>query len=376
MPWREVTPMSERAAFVQEARAGANFSQLCARYGISRKTGYKWLERHQALGAAGLEAQSRRPHASPQRTAVEVENRILAVREAHPTWGGRKIKAALARAGHPDVPSASTITAILHRYGHVSPEASRKRQPPRRFEYAYPNGLWQMDFKGPFALKDGSYSMLTIIDDHSRYLLCAQLCQRQTRAAVQANLQQTFTRHGLPERFLCDNAKIWSGLTENSVTKFEVGLMRLGIHVYHGRPYHPQTQGKVERVHRTVGEDVFQLLNNPAELTSTDFQHALDRFSNCYNFERPHEALDMAVPADRYQPSPRSLPATLPPIRYAADYIVRKVDRTGRISILDQRVYLGRALRLLNVGLLHTQDDDVFDVFFCQSKLMTIRLEL
>lgn len=211
MPWKETTTMSSRKEYIQLMKQeGANVSELCRRFGISRKTGYKWYKRCREDGESGLADRSRRPHHSPARSSEEIETKIIEVRAAHPAWGGRKIKAYLERKGQTCIPSASTITAVLKRNDCMDAEEALKHQPFQRFEMEHPNQLWQMDFKGFFAMEEGGHCHpLTVLDDHSRFLLGLQACPNQTRQTVQEQLTGIFRCFGLPERMLMDNGRPW-----------------------------------------------------------------------------------------------------------------------------------------------------------------------
>jgi len=257
MPWSG-TVEEQRRRFIEEFTApGANRSEVCARWDLSRQAGYELLKRYRASGAAAFRDASRRPVHSPSKTPAELEAQVLAVREEEPGWGGRKIRRRLQNLGVLDVPAASTITAILQRNGRIDPAESAKRKPFVRFERAQPNELWQMDFKGHFALGNGARCHpLTILDDHSRYCLELCACADEQRATVQQRLEQVFTRYGLPESMLMDNGPPWGTEGRPGYSGLEIWLMRLDIRVLHGRPRHPQTQGKEERFHRTFKDDV------------------------------------------------------------------------------------------------------------------------
>jgi len=364
MPWEEASTMSLRSEFVRQAREeGANVSALCRAYGISRKTGYKWLGRYEQEGMEGLRDRTRRPEHSPSQTPEAVEQAILTLRQAHPAWGGRKLKRRLEDLGHSDVPVPSTITAILKRQGQISPEASAQRQPFSRFEMSQPNQLWQMDFKGHFQLGSGERCHpLTVLDDHARFLVGLQACPDETRETVQGHLTTFFRSQGLPDRMLMDNGAPWGDDPDTPFTALTVWLLRLGIKVSHGRPYHPQTQGKDERLHRTLDDELLDRCSFP------DFpacQMGFDHFRVVYNSQRPHEALDLDTPASHYHPSSRPFPETLPPLRFPHGAAIRRVDATGRISFHNQRFRVSRAFKDLAVGLLpDEQDDGLVHVFF------------
>ena len=259
MPWKESTAMTLRQEFIRLIRQeGVNLSEQCRRFGISRKTAYKWLKRYDLAGESGLAERSRRPLKSPQQTLPAMEEAIVALRKQHPAWGGRKLRKVLEREGHETVPCASTISEVLRRHGLVLPEESLKHQAFTRFEHEAPNRLWQIDFKGHFALDHGRCHPLTILDDHSRFSLCLSACGDERAETVQARLIGVFRRYGLPERMTMDNGAPWGYSGEEKHTELTVWLMQLGIRVSHSRPYHPQTQGKDERFHRTLNVECLQ----------------------------------------------------------------------------------------------------------------------
>jgi len=365
--------MSQRAAFIAQAKAeGANLSALCRTYGISRKTAYKWLTREREAGSAGLVEQSRRPRHSPEQTAADMEGQVLAVRADHPAWGGRKIRRVLQNQGTSGVPAASTITAILHRHQQIDPVESLKHHPLQRFERERPNELWQMDFKGYFALPGGGYCHpLTVLDDHSRFLVGLKACPNETSETVQRQLTAIFRQFGLPERMLMDNGSPWGDDWVTHHTIFTAWLLRLEIAVSHGRPYHPQTQGKEERLNRTLKDEVIRR----QALTDLDqCQAAFDHWWRLYNYNRPHDALDLATPASRYEPSPRPFPEVLPPVTYPEDDVIRKVDQSGKIYFRNRYFRVGKAFRYQPVALRPSQEEGRLDVFFCKQKVAQINL--
>ena len=372
MPWTEVSVMSQRLEFVSLAqREGNNMRELCRRFGVSPSTGYKWLRRFSDGGAAAMVDQPRRPHHSPQRTQLEVEQVVLAVRDAHPAWGARKLRAWLLARGHEHLPSPSTITAILQRQGRTDPVEGRKHKAWQRFEHEAPNQLWQMDFKGHFPLSTGRCHPLTVLDDHSRFALGLEACPDETAKTVQQRLTTIFRCYGLPDRMVMDNGSPWGSDEDHHYTPLTVWLLRLGIAVSHGRPYHPQTQGKDERFHRTLKAEVLQ---GRTFVDLTQCQRTFDPWRTLYNLERPHEALGMAVPASRYQVSSRSFPETLPPVEYGPDDLVRRAGDRGRISVFGRDFKVGRAFKGLPVALRPTADDGTFNVFFMTYNIAQINL--
>ena len=366
MPWREATPMSERSEFLSfVSRRDLTMSALCQRYGVSRKTGYKWLRRARDSGPEGLADRSRRPHHSPLRTPPEVEAVICDLRSHHPAWGGRKLHHLLRGEGFLHPPAPSTITGILRRSGLLAPDR-RPQRDWQRFEELSPNALWQMDFKGHFAMTAGRCHPLTVLDDHSRFNLCLAACPNERAETVRDQLTMVMQRYGLPERLLMDNGSPWGSDAAHQHTHITAWLIRLGVTVLHGRPYHPQTQGKEERFHRTLGLEV--LARRPTWHSLAEVQHAFDDWRDVYNLRRPHEALNHATPASRYQVSPRPSPATLSPIEYAPGDQVRRVQDKGRISFRGRELRVSRGFTGQPVGL-RPVGDGIWDVYYCHQKI-------
>ncbi|RYG56008.1 MAG: IS481 family transposase, partial [Alphaproteobacteria bacterium] len=293
MPWSQTTLREHREEFVRLARQpDANVSELCRRFGISRKTGYKWLGREDG------QDRSRRPDTSPTRTPAEQEAQIVAVRAEHPAWGARKIACILKR-DHGVELATSTVNSVLQRNGLIKPEASRAATAWQRFEHDAPNALWQIDFKGHFPMRSGRCHPLTVLDDHSRFNIVLKAMDNERRAPVQQALQAAFERYGMPERINADNGSPWGSSMEGAITGLGVWLIRLGVRLSHSRPLHPQTNGKEERFHRTLKAEVLQ--GNHFD-NLDDVQSAFVHWRNDYNLKRPHEAIGMLTPADRYKP--------------------------------------------------------------------------
>lgn len=371
MPWRVSSTMSERHQFVLLAnQPHANIRALCRRFGISSATAYKWLDRFQNEGVPGLADRSRRPHHSPRKTAPMIEDAVLCMRSKHPAWGGRKLNQRLLDLGQQQVPSPSTITAILKRNQMIDAAESAKHQPFRRFEHDAPNDLWQMDFKGDFSVGRGRCYPFTILDDHSRFALAVLACPKISTEIARPLLIAVFRRYGLPLRITCDNGPPW-GSSNSKYTKLGVWLMQLGIAVSHSRPHHPQTQGKDERFHRTLQAEVLRYLV-PEDLAMC--QNHFDQWRQIYNTERPHEALGLKVPATRYQPSQRAYPERLPAIEYGATDIVRKVRGYGHIKYKGREHHISSAFAGLCVALRFTNTDGLLDVYFSQHHIGQINL--
>lgn len=370
MPWKAKTVMSERKEFTTLAQQGKlPFSQLCRRYGIHRDTGYKWLRRFRLDGEKGLKDHSRRPHSSPLKTSAATETDILAVRQAHPQWGGRKIRRYLRDCGHLQIPAASTITIILRRHGMLDTAQSREHRDWRRFEAPAPNELWQMDFKGHFPIFEGRCHPLTVLDDHSRYALGVEACDSENGVVVREKLTSVFRRYGMPSRMLMDNGHPWGFPGE--YTALALWLLRLDVEVIHGRPMHPQTQGKLERFHRTLKAEV---TTSCTRLTLGQCQRQMDDWRYTYNYRRPHEALNLEVPASRYQPSAANFPEVLPPVEYGPDDAVRKVQAEGWFTFRNRDYRVSRALRGEPIALRPTTYDGVLDIYYCRFKIGQIDL--
>jgi transposase InsO family protein len=368
MPWKECSVVSERLELVSLMRQpAANVTELCRRFGVSRKSAYKWLKRFEHLGASGLCDQSREPRSSPRRTPEAMEERLLALRQEHPAWGPRKLRRYLADRGVQGLPAVSTIEAILGRNGLIGSAESRKHHPLTRFEYPFPNALWQMDFKGHFALVQGRCHPLCVLDDHSRYATALAACAHERQKNVQQTLTSAFRRYGLPEAMLMDNGSAWA-----SHTQLTVWLLRLGITVRHGRPAHPQTQGKLERFNRTLAAEV---IGTRVFGDLQECQSRFDQWREIYNLQRPHEALDLACPVTRYKPSDRPFPEMLAPIDYPpGDLVLTTHHHTGQLVYKGRRWNIGCAFAGLPVAVRPSSTDGLLHVFFCHQKVAEIDL--
>jgi transposase InsO family protein len=372
MSWK-VSVMDQRREFVALAlQESANRRELCRRFGISSKTGYKWLARACGGGAQWAADRPRRPHESPGRSSAGVEAAVLAVRDRHPAWGARKIAWTLEREGIAP-PAASTIHAILQRYERIKPQG-RPAKATGRFEYPVPNQMWQMDFKGRTRIVGGSYvHPLTVLDDHSRYSVCLAACEDEKTQTVKGHLTQAFERYGLPDAFLVDNGSPWGGGAHTPWTPLSVWLLKLEVVVIHGRPYHPQTRGKNERFNRTIIDEVLAL-NLFHRLD--EVQDAFDDWRLIYNTQRPHEGIGMALPASRYQPSPRRMPHKLPAIEYASHETVRVVARTKNCVSFKSRPWkVPQAFAGERVAIRPDyRHDGLFGIYFGAQKIADIDL--
>jgi transposase InsO family protein len=372
MPFQGVSAMKRRQQFVETAQMeGSNIRDLCRGFGISPTTGYKWLNRARANGPGELEELSRRPHRSPRRTPAPVEQAAIEIRRSHPAWGGRKIHHVLRRRGVTPLPHPNTITDILHRHGLIAAEASARRRPFQRFERAQPNELWQMDFKGHFAVGAGRCHPLTVVDDHSRFAVALVACPDERRTSVQPALVAAFRRYGLPEGILVDNGPPWGTDYAHRHTRLTAWLMQLGVAAHHGRPYHPQTRGKNERFNGTLQ---LEAIAGESFADLVQLQARLDAWRDIYNHERPHQGIGDEPPAGRFRNSPRPFPDSLPPIVYAPDCLVRQVQRDGRISFMNRDLFVSNAFAGQPIGLKPTERDGIFEVLFCAFRVGSIDL--
>lgn len=359
MPWTERDTMSLKEEFVSLARQpDANVRNLCRHFSISPQTGYKWLRRFEQDGLAGLRDKPRRPVNSPKQTDKSLEQEVVAVRQAHPAWGGRKISRVLGQRI-----CASTVTNVLHRHDLISPSASEAAQRWHRFEREAPNELWQMDFKGQFKTNEGYCFPLTVVDDHSRFNLAIQACAHQRGPLIQQHLTEVFRRYGLPVQINTDNGPPW-GAPRNpgELTSLGIWLVRLGIRLTWSRPAHPQTNGKAERFHRSLKAEV---LNGRSFATLAQTQLEFDQWRHVYNHERPHEAIGYQTPIERYAISDRAFPEKLAEIEYGPDDTVVKVSTMGAFCYRKRYFQINKGL----VGLLVAvrpkgNSGDLFEVYF------------
>jgi transposase InsO family protein len=366
--------------------AGQPVAAAARRFGVSRKTAHKWLRVFDALGGGGgggpaspaaeqLADRSRRPRASPRRTADAAEAAILAARDRF-NWGPRKIHHFLrqdaARRGEPPpagLPaSPRTVARVLARHGRVGPPPARPPAPAdlQRFERAAPNQLWQVDFKGPVEVARRRVTPLAVLDDHSRYLLAFEPCDDRTMATAWAVLWAVFADAGLPEQVLSDGgfrAQDPGGRRGPGLGWFDARLIRLGVAPAHGRPYHPQTQGKVERLNGCADRE---LLYFDARRGDADhFRADCRRHRDTHNALRPHEAIGDVPPATRWAPSPRRRPADLPEADafYPAGATLRTVGGSGDVQFRGYRVLCGRGITGQRVRV--EDRDDGLAVFYC-----------
>jgi transposase InsO family protein len=303
---------------------------------------------------------------------VRVEAKVLKIREKHPVWGGRKIRRRLVDLGNVDVPAPSTITDILRRHGKLV-QAPSQAGGYTSFEAENPNDMWQSDFKGWIMTGTGRCDPFDILDDHSRYNLKLEAGKDQTTTTVKGYLIETFETYGMPKRMLFDNGTPW-GTSQPGFkwTTLGVWLIDLGVSVSHSRPLHPQTLGKDERFHRTLGLEVIS--RRPEWDSHQQLQQAFNQWRVVYNHQRPHDSLDLDVPADRYKPSPRSMPTTIEPVDYPNGYDIRKVSTDARISYRGNLYKIGKPFIGRYVGVVPTTTDGIFEIKYRHHHIRKLNL--
>ena len=370
MPWEEQLPMDQKTQFVSEyLRGTVAFAELCRRYQISRKTGYKWAARYDTSGPAGLDDRSRRPLTSPTQTPDAVRAAIVRARRRHPTWGAKKLLKVLGTA-NPDAawPSRRTTNQILAREG-----LQRRRVRPRRPGHpgkptsiaSAPHQLWCVDFKGHFKTLDGRYCYpLTVTDAFSRYLICCHGLLSTESKPTQAIFRHLFRRHGLPECIKSDNGTPFASTALGRLSPLSVGWIRLGIRPELTEPAKPYQNGQHERMHRVLKAET----TRPPAATLAAQQHRFNRFRREYNFVRPHEALDLETPATLFTASPRRLPRQVEPLSYPPHFETRLVSTNGGIRWNSKWVAVSTTCAGHHIGL-EAVDHEIWDVYFGPIKL-------
>jgi transposase InsO family protein len=367
MPWKATNVSEQRFQFVlQASRRERTLIELCREFGISRQTGYLWWKRFQQDGLAGVQEHSRRPHHSPDKVAAAVVNAVVELRRYRPDWGAQKLHRLL-RDRHADLPtiSISTLHRILNREGLLE-DGDRHRRALERFERSRPNELWQMDFKGPQGFNRG-IGPLSILDDHSRYVVLLKQVGSTQLKAVRGAMQEAFAHAGLPETLLIDHGTPWwNGASSTGWTELTVWILRQGIRIAFSGFRHPQTQGKVERMH-----GVLQRASRKRQRNFED-QHWLDEFRHEYNHLRPHQALGMQTPASRWQPSARRFQPDPLDWNYAADIEPCRLSNQGQLRWAGQRWEISRALRHQLVGVQRVHNRVL--VYFCNAVVRELNL--
>ena len=351
MPWQEIRVEEQRLLVVPGHREGMSIAELAEMKEVSRKTIYKWLERYQERGVAGLSDLSRRPHHSPGQVSAEVEAAIVEARRRW-KWGPGKLRVKLSQQdGVRRWPAVSTIAAVLRAKGLVAPRRGRARSPVQRPPYAAadgPNAVWCADYKGWFRSGDGTrIDPLTITDSCSRYLLRCQIVERTGYEATQAVFEAAFREYGLPRVIHTDNGVPFASVAPGGLSRLSMWFVRLGIVPERSRPACPQDNGKHERMHRTLKQATAQ----PPRATARLQQKAFHEFQIQYNQQRPHQALDNLTPQDCYQASPRRYPRRVPPVQYGDEMEIRRVSQQGSVKWGGQRTFLGEVFAYEPLGL-------------------------
>lgn len=365
MPWMQTDPMNQRTRFVLAYEDGLySMTELCERFGVSRKTGYKWLHRYRDQGLDGLKEQSRAPHHCPHQTPPDIAELLLETRRSHPRWGPRKLIDYL-RPRHREViwPAASTIGALLKRHGLV--EGKRRRRKAKHpgavsLVTTAPNQVWGADFKGEFRMQNGQYCYpLTITDAHSRYLLACQGLPSTRQQGAFEVFEGLFKEMGLPEAIRTDNGNPFATRALCGLSRLSVWWIKLGISHQRIEPGQPQQNGRHERMHRTLKAET----TRPPEREMSAQQRRFDDFRAEFNHERPHEALGGAVPASVYVPSVRALPAPIPEPAYRGHFEVRWVSKAGTFRFKHRQLFISQALRHEWIALEEVADG-VWSVYF------------
>jgi putative transposase len=358
MAWKETCAMEERMRFVDAVVDNADgFAAICRRFGVSRKTGYKWLARYREEGVAGLHDRSRAALCHPQTISAAMAGQCLEVRRAHPSWGPVKVKAWLEQR-RPRIawPAASTIGALFDREGLTVKRRLRRRSPPSTAPFAQcaaANDVWCIDFKGWFVTGDGKRcEPLTLSDAHSRYLLRCQAMARTDAAHVWPVLDAAFREFGLPLRLRSDNGSPFASCGAGGLSQLAVKVIKAGVVPERIAPAKPQQNGRLERLHLTLLQDTAK----PPARTLREQLERLRRFQHLYNEERPHQALGNAVPARHYALSPRCFDGVLREPSYGADHAVRRVRHNGEIRWQGNTIYISAALIGEPVGLIENHD--------------------
>lgn len=333
MPWGHKTVEELREEFVERASRNRNFSALCREYKITRATGYKWIER--AKQGEGFANRSHAPQTIANKTDEEIERGIVRLREENPGWGGKKLRKVMENQGAKGLPCVKTFSNILKRNGCITEEASQAHVAHKRFEREKCNDLWQTDFKGDFALLDDNRCYpLTILDDHSRFLI--KIAPKPDLHGVTESFREAFQEYGMPNSVLSDNGGTFRGL-HGGFTGFERWLMEHDVLPIHGRVRHPQTQGKIERMH---GAMEAELLKHKSFSNLQAAAEGLEEWREKYNHVRPHEALGMKCPAQIFTRSSREYLDTVEDYQYTGEFRVVKVNAWGYVRFADFQTFL------------------------------------
>lgn len=364
MPWKECRKMDEKLRFVSRHLEGESISSLCREFGISRVTGHKLVERYRQSGLEALSDRSRRPYRMANQLPFQVESLIVQIKKEYPTWGAPKIRERLL-SRYPDIktPAKSTVHAVLDRHGlvkHKRAGARPKSQGTVLLGAQQPNELWCTDFKGEFMLADRRYCYpLTVTDFHSRFLLCCEGLESTREAMALTVFERLFREYGLPQRIRSDNGVPFaSAHALHGLSRLAVWWLRLGIEIERIKPGNPQQNGRHERMHRTLK----QATTRPPAINMLQQQDKFESFVQEYNYERPHEALQMKTPSSFYQPSQRAYQG-LPALEYPFHDRTITVTECGRICMDRRKISLSTVLAGQMVGVRQI-DDQIWQVSF------------
>ena len=361
MPWKKSEPMEQRTEFALKALKSENFRALCQEYGISTKTGYKWRERFLSMGIAGLAEESRRPHSSPEQLKQEEVCEIVRLKLAHPYWGPRKIRELYLRQ-HREVASLSSFKRVLEAVGLTQRRKRRRAAEAGRLSSGTKakgvNEIWTVDFKGWWHGTEGRCEPLTVRDEFSRYLLELRQVPNARSRTVQESFEKLFQRHGLPQAIRSDNGTPFASRSAVlGLSRLSAWWVALGINLERSRPGKPQDNGAHERLHRDISQELECLGQNVS-------QEALDLWRHQFNYQRPHEALDMRCPGDLYHNSNRKYPGAVQELVYEG-MTARRVNHNGYIRWKDHSLFVSQSLRGWNVGLKSAQNQKI-ELWFAQ----------
>lgn len=372
LPWSEESVMSQRQRLIEQLLLpNANVSELCNTFNVSRKTAYKWLSRYRSGGFSSLSDRSKTPEAHPQKVSSEMEELIVTLHRANPYWGPRKLRAHLLYVkNRSDVPTHTTFGRVLKRHNCQVLTSNKSKPATSRFEREHPNDLWQMDFKGSFMTEDKRCYPLTILDDCSRFSISLTACERETSSVVKEHLTHAFQEFGLPNQINVDNGNPWGSADLISHTSLQIWLMKQGIKITHSAPFHPQTNGKDERFHRTLKLEVL----HQKSYKKKEIQEVFNAWRHKYNYERPHEALKGRTPSHRYHVSSKRFSETPIPFEYE-DGVVRKVHKTnGTFCFKGRRFKAGKGFDDEYIAIKETDIADEFSVFFMHNFIKKVKL--
>ena len=372
MPWEDKGVTMIREEFVKRVLSHeASKSALCREYNISRPTGDKWIKRY--LNNEPLSDRSKAPFKTANKTASAIEKLIIDYRSKHPAIGATKIRRILENQGHENLPCNSTVNAILKRNNCISTKASQAATPHKRFQKDNPNDMWQADFKGHFGLDNNVRCYpLNVIDDHSRMNLCCRALKSEKFVESKPVFIELFKEFGMPFSLLCDNGNPWGTAQSTGYTQFEIWLMDLGILTIHGRPIHPQTQGKEESFNRSLKREV---LNYHEFHDIDEVQQCFDEYRDFYNNERPHHSLGLDVPAQHYHKSNRKYPEKIEEWEYSQEFILRKVKSTGYITFNNQGYFLSESFGDRVIAIKESTLPNCFNIYYRQFKIARINIE-